>query len=62
MPPVGSLITLNKKHAIVTATGRNGMTVWMGNKYHDVSIAPGSVRWKTDKIIANIKEQQGEVK
>ena len=57
MPPVGSLITLNKKHAIVTATGRNGMTVWMGNKYHDVSIAPGSVRWKTDKIIANIKEQ-----
>ena len=56
MPPVGSLITLDKKHAIVTATGRNSMTVWVGNKYHDVSVAPGSVKWKSDKIIASIKK------
>ena len=55
MPPVGSLITLNKKHAIVTATGRNSMTVWVGNKYHDVAVVPGSVKWKSDKIIASIK-------
>ena len=54
MPPVGSLITLNKKHAIVTEVARNELTVWTNNKYETVSVVPGSVRWKSDKIIASI--------
>jgi hypothetical protein len=54
MPPVGSLITLNKKHAIVTEVARNELTVWTNNKYERVSVVPGSVRWKSDKIIASI--------
>ena len=53
MPPAGSLITLNKKHAIVTEVGHNQLTVWMGNQFHTVAVKPGSVRWHSDKILAN---------
>tara|TARA_B100000519_G_C14116872_1_gene378510 strand:- start:362 stop:877 length:516 start_codon:yes stop_codon:yes gene_type:complete len=53
MPPVGSLVTLNKRHAIVTETGQNCLTVWMDNKFHEVVVKPGSVRWHSDKILAN---------
>ena len=53
MPPAGSLITLNKKHAIVTEVGHNQLTVWMGNKFHTVAVKPGSVRWHSDKILAS---------
>ena len=37
MPPVGSLITVNKKHAIVTEVGRNELVVW-----------PGTIKWHSD--------------
>jgi len=53
MPPVGSLVTLNKRHAIVTETGQNQLTVWMDNKFHEVVVKPGTVRWHSDKILAN---------
>jgi len=60
MPPVGSLITLNKKHAIVTEVARNELTVWTNNKYQKVSVIPGSVRWKSDKIIASIADKRSK--
>ena len=53
IPPVGSLVTLNKKHAIVTEVGHNEMTVWMNNQFHTVAVKPGAVRWHSDKIVAN---------
>ena len=58
MPPIGSLITLDKKHAIVTEVGRNELTVWADNKYRKVSVRPGSIRWRSDKIVANVCEQR----
>jgi hypothetical protein len=54
MPPIGSLITIEKKHAIVTDVGRNQITVWMNNQYKTVTVRPGSVRWQSDKILANV--------
>jgi len=58
MPPIGSLITLDKKHAIVTEIGRNELTVWVNNKYRKVSVLPGSIRWRSDKIVANVCKQR----
>ena len=54
LPPVGSLVTINKKHAIVCTVGRNEMTVWLDGKYATVSVQPGTIRWRKDNIIASI--------
>ena len=53
IPPVGSLITVNKKHAIVTAVGRNELTVWVNNKLETIVCKPGTVKWHSDKILKN---------
>ena len=54
MPPIGSLITIDKKHAIVTDVGRNQLTVWINNQYKTITVRPGAVRWHSDKILANV--------
>jgi hypothetical protein len=54
MPPVGSLVTLNKKHALVCSVGRNEMTVFVKGVYKTVKVKPGTVRWREDKIVASI--------
>lgn len=53
-PPVGSLITVNKKHAIVTAVGRNQLTVFTNNKLQTISCKPGTIKWHSDKILASV--------
>jgi len=53
LPPVGSLITVNKKHAIVTAVGRNELTVFVNNKIQTITCRPGTIKWHSDKILAN---------
>jgi hypothetical protein len=53
LPPVGSLITVNKKHAIVTAVGRNELTVWVNNKLQTIVCKPGTIKWHSDKILKN---------
>ena len=53
-PPVGSLITINKKHAIVTAVGRNELTVFVNNKMKTIACKPGTVRWHSDKILTSL--------
>lgn len=52
-PPVGSLITVNKKHAIVTEVGRNELTVWVNNRLEKVVFKPGTIKWHSDKILKN---------
>ena len=54
MPPVGSLVTINKKHAIVCAVGRNEMTVFAQGIYTTVKVKPGTIKWREDKILAAI--------
>ena len=54
LPPVGSLITVNKKHAIVTAVGRNQLTVFVNNKLQTIACKPGSIRWHSDKILTSL--------
>ena len=54
LPPVGSLITVDKKHAIVTATGRNELTVFVNNKLKTISCKPGTIKWHSDKILASL--------
>jgi hypothetical protein len=54
MPPIGSLITIDKKHAIVTDVGRNQLTVWINNRYKTITVRPGTVRWHSDKILENV--------
>ena len=54
LPPVGSLITVNKKHAIVTAVGRNELTVFVNNKIQTITCRPGTIKWHSDKILASI--------
>jgi len=56
MPPVGSLVTINKKHAIVCSVGRNELTVFVNGAYHTVNVMPGTVRWRKDNIIASMPE------
>ena len=53
LPPVGSLVTINKKHAIVTEVGRNSMTIFVKGKYEKVVVKPGTVKWHSDKILAH---------
>ena len=54
LPPVGSLITVNKKHAIVTAVGRNELTVFVNNKLQTITCRPGTIKWHSDKILAGV--------
>ena len=56
MPPVGSLVTINKKHAIVCSVGRNELTVFVNGAYRTVNVMPGTVRWRKDNIIASMPE------
>ena len=53
LPPVGSLSTVNKKHAIVTAVGRNQLTVFVNNKIQTITCRPGTIKWHSDKILAS---------
>ena len=54
MPPVGSLITIDKKHAIVTAVGRNQLTVFVKGEVKTIAFKPGTIRWHSDKILKNV--------
>jgi len=54
LPPVGSLIIVNKKHAIVTAVGRNELTVFVNNKLQKITCKPGTIKWHSDKILASL--------
>ena len=53
IPPVGSLITIDKKHAIVTATDRNQLTIFTNGKIKTIVCRPGEVRWHSDKVLAS---------
>jgi hypothetical protein len=53
-PPVGSLIVVDKKHAIVTKVGRNELTVWLNNNYKTITCRPGTIKWYSDKILASV--------
>ena len=50
-PPIGSLITVNKKHAIVTEIGRNELTVWVEGQLKKIVCRPGQIKWRSDKIL-----------
>jgi hypothetical protein len=52
LPPVGSLITVDKKHAIVTEVGRNELTVFVKGKLQKITCKPGTIRWHSDRILA----------
>jgi len=54
MPPVGSLINVNKKHALVIEVGRNQLTVFVDGSYETLTCKPGSVRWFSDKILTSM--------
>ena len=54
MPPVGSLISVNKKHALVVDTGRNELTVFVNGAYETLTCEPGSVKWFSDKILTSM--------
>jgi len=56
MPPVGSLITVNKKHAIVTEVGRNQLTVFTEGKIKSIVCKPGTIRWNDDKVLLSAIE------
>jgi hypothetical protein len=56
MPPVGSLITVNKKHAIVTEVGRNQLTVFTDGQIKTVVCKPGTIRWNDDKVLLSAVE------
>ena len=50
-PPVGSLISVNKKHAIVTEVGRNSLTVYVNNTFKTITCKPGTIKWFSDKVL-----------
>ena len=54
IPPVGSLISLNKKHAIVVEVDRNQLTVFVNGKYETLTVKPGAVKWHSDKILKSL--------
>ena len=54
IPPVGSLISLNKKHAIVVEVDRNQLTVFVSGKYESLTVKPGSIKWHSDKILKSL--------
>ena len=60
MPPVGSLITVDKKHAIVVETGRNELTVFVNGKYKSVNVKPGKLKWWDDKLISSLPKKGSE--
>jgi hypothetical protein len=53
IPPVGSLITIDKKHAIVIAVERNQLTVFVNGQTKTVVCKPGTIRWHSDKVLVN---------
>jgi|TARA_R110000787_G_scaffold2353_5_gene9367 hypothetical protein len=57
MPPVGSLVTLNKRHCLVVSVGRNKMTIFVDGKYQITKVKPGTIRWRQDNIIASMPQQ-----
>lgn len=54
MPPIGSLINVNKKHALVVEVGRNQLTVFVNGEYETLVCKPGSVKWHSDKILTSM--------
>ena len=50
-PPVGSLISVNKKHAIVTEVGRNALTVFINGALKTITCKPGTIKWFSDKVL-----------
>jgi len=54
LPPVGSLISVNKKHAIVTEVGRNCLTVYVSGGLQTIACKPGTVKWFSDKILKSV--------
>jgi len=56
-PPVGSLISVNKKHAIVTEVGRNSLTVWTNNTFKTLTCKPGTIKWFSDKVLLSAMNQ-----
>lgn len=54
LPPVGSLISVNKKHAIVTEVNRNQLTVFVNGELKTITCKPGSIKWFGDKILKNM--------
>ena len=54
LPPVGSLISVNKKHAIVTEVGRNCLTVYVNGALQTITCKPGTVKWFSDKILKSV--------
>ena len=57
LPPVGSLISIDKKHAIVTEVGRNSLTVWVNNSFKTVTCKPGTMKWFSDKVLLSAMER-----
>jgi hypothetical protein len=51
LPPVGSLISVNKKHAIVTEVGRNSLKVYVNNAFRTITCKPGTIKWFSDKVL-----------
>jgi len=57
LPPVGSLISVNKKHAIVTEVARNSLTVWLNNSFKTLTCKPGTIKWFSDKVLLSAMGQ-----
>ena len=57
LPPVGSLISVNKKHAIVTEVGRNSLTVYINNSFKTITCKPGTIKWFSDKVLLSAMEK-----
>ena len=51
IPPIGSLITVDKKHAIVTAIERNQLTVFVDGNLKTIVCKPGQIKWHSDKVL-----------
>ena len=56
LPPVGSLISVNKKHAIVTEVGRNSLKVYVEGALKEITCRPGTVKWFSDKVLLSAME------
>ena len=56
IPPIGSLITVDKKHAIVTAIERNQLTVFVDGRLKTIVCKPGQIRWHSDKVLLSAVE------
>jgi len=51
LPPVGSLISVNKKHAIVTEVSRNSLKIYVNNAFKTITCKPGTIKWFSDKVL-----------